>query len=235
MRPFFHIKKRATLKPIIISAGHGDVWDNKYTTDGKQSPEWANGNKIYEGSSVKDLAYEIVCGLRERDVPTVLLNPEIEDVSLKTKSNREHHYYDFFNKQCVGIEFHHNAQQVKNAPYTDNEGYSGFPSYSSAAQGTEIWTSPGETKADSLASFIMDYIYNYKHRDLIFGPLRGYSKINADKEAYFHMLTQTRSPFMIFEWLFMTSEDDCKKIASRFHREKFIEVMTEVLFRISTL
>lgn len=240
MRPLIHIKRRSTLKPIIISAGHGDVWNNVYTTDnttgGKQSPEWPNGKKIYEGSSVKDLAYRIICGLRERDVPAVLLNPEIEDVPLGIKSKREHSYYNFFEGKCVGIELHHNAQPVDDAPYTDNYGHSGYlHGQYPQAQGSEIWTSPGETKADPLARFIMDYIANYKHTELVFGPLRGYSKANADKEAYFHMLTKTKSPFMIFEWLFMTSEDDCKKISSKFHREKFVEVMTEVLFRILTL
>ncbi len=163
MRPLIPISKRARLKPIIVSAGHGDVWNGEYTTDnttgGKQSPEWRSGIKIYEGQSVKDLAYRIVCGLREYDVPALLLNPEIEDISLRTKSDRENSYYDFFNGECVGIELHHNAQPTNNAPYSDNYGYSGYcHGDKGQAQGSEIWTSPGETLADPFAKLIMDRI-----------------------------------------------------------------------------
>lgn len=240
MRPLIHIKKRAILKPIIVSAGHGDVWDGIYTTDhtvgGKQSPEWKNNIKIYEGQSVKDLAYGIVTRLRDMDVPAVLLNPEIEDVPLRVKSNRENDYYKFFEGKSVGIEFHHNAQPEENSDYTDNYGFYGFKHGNiKAARGTEIWTSPGPTKADPLAQFVMDGINESKLKEVVFGKLRGYSKVKADKEAYFHMLTETKSPFMIFEWLFMTSEDDCKIISSNYHRQKFMDIMAGILFEISTL
>jgi N-acetylmuramoyl-L-alanine amidase len=241
MRPLIHVNRRTVLKPIIIGSGHGDVWNGEYTTDktvgGKQSPLWKSGKKVYEGQSVKDLAYGIVCELRKMDVPAVLLNPEIEDIPLLLRSKRENDYYNFFKGKSIYIELHHNAQPTEDAPYTDNYGFGGWTHshITKAARGTEIWTSPGETKADPIAKYIMDSISKNKLKDIVFGPLRGYSKTKADKEAYFHMLTKTLSPAMIFEWLFMTSEDDCNRISSNYHREKFIQIMSEILFNISTL
>jgi N-acetylmuramoyl-L-alanine amidase len=228
MRPLNHVGDRSTKnKPVIlVSAGHGDVLFGKYTTKGKQSPEWENGIKIYEGQSVKDLAYNLVQKLRQLDWPAMILNPEIHDVDLHIKSSRENTFYHIYNDNTYLIELHHNAQSAEGADYTDKDGIRGFKQ--GGASGTEIWTSPGETSADPWVDFIFEYIEVYP---FLFGDFRYHKKTKneKDKEAYFHMLTRTKSPAAIFEWLFMTTYTDCLKISSCDVRDQMVKILADAI------
>ena len=234
-----HLKDRKEYKTIILSGGHSDVGNNIYYTDlkkgGKQSPLWRTGVKIYEGESVRDLCYEIVCKLRKLEVPAILLVGEQEDISLKERALRENRIYDMANKNTFYFELHHNGQPVDNAPYKDSDGYKGWDSRNAyrAATGTEIWTSKGLTKADKYAQFIMDNISVSPLCDDIFGTLRGYSKDKADREAQLYMLKNTKSPAVIFEWLFQTNELDCVKISNNWHRDRFVDIIVSILEKIS--
>lgn len=228
MRPVNHVRERELKnKPVIIvSAGHGDVLFGEYTTKGKQSPEWPNGTKIYEGQSVKDLAYGLVEELRALDWPAMILNPEIHDVDLHIKSSRENTLFRMYNENTYLIELHHNAEPTEDGDYKDKEGIKGFKQ--GGASGTEIWTSPGETMADPWVDLIFQYIEEYPE---LFGNFRHHSKMKneKDKEAYFHMLTRTNSPAAIFEWLFMTTYKDCIKIASSDVRANMVSILADAI------
>lgn len=236
MRKLKHINNRnlKELPVVLISAGHGDVLFGEYTTKGKQSPEWPNGVKIYEGSSVKDLAYNLVKEIRALDWPAMILNPELHDLDLHIKSARENSFYRQYNEKTYLLELHHNAEPTEDADYEDDYGLKGFGRLPGAS-GTEIWTSPGETKADPFVDGIFEYIE--KHPEF-FGKFRHHTKMKnrKDKEAYFHMLTQTSSPAAIFEWLFMTSYRDCCMISSSIIRNEMTRVLARaIVFSISKL
>lgn len=229
MRNLEHVNQRDYLSKVpvvIVSAGHGDVLFDKYTTNGKQSPEWPDGTKIYEGQSVKDSAYRLVENLRAIDIPAQILNPELYDVDLHIKSSRENDLYDRYGGKTLGIELHHNAQPTEDADYTDKEGIKGFTK--GGASGTEIWTSPGETPADPFAGYIIDRISKSEY-EMYFGDYRYHNKIKneKDKEAYFHMLTRTKSSMLIFEWMFMTSYYDCQVIKSM--RDKAMIILAHAI------
>ncbi|MHA1809379.1 MAG: N-acetylmuramoyl-L-alanine amidase family protein [Candidatus Heimdallarchaeaceae archaeon] len=85
----------------------------------------------------------------------------------------------------------------------------GYPT--PTANGFEIFTSPGNTKADSLATNIFNhfkssYPYVNKRTDL--------SDSDPDKEASFFVLTKTKCPAVLIEYGFITNDEDRARLTS---------------------
>ena len=81
-----------------------------------------------------------------------------------------------------------------------------------SAQGYEIWTSPGDTEGDILATCIFDQIAKefpdrYGRTD--------YSDGDADKESRFYVLTQTSSPACLIEMAFISNEEESELLANK--------------------
>ena len=80
------------------------------------------------------------------------------------------------------------------------------------ARGWEIYTSPGKTKSDVLATSIWNAASNY---------LKGKAKLRADwrdgdpdKEANFMVLTKTKCPAVLVENMFMDNRNDLEFLTS---------------------
>ena len=74
-----------------------------------------------------------------------------------------------------------------------------------AAAGYEVWTSPGETQGDKLASCI------YKQMDTEFPDRPGrtdYSDGDPDKESRFYVLTHTDAPACLIEMAFISNDEE---------------------------
>lgn len=208
---------------VLVESGHGGIKNNVYLTLGKQSPEWPDGLKIYEGYSCEMLATDLVSSLLDADIDAFLLNSEAYDYSNIVRAERVNAWLKL-DRRIILISLHHNAQPTDKAGYTDKYGVKGY--MNNGATGVEIYTSKGKTKSDLIA----DYIYtelSHEFTDIKFRC--DWSDGDADKEANFTVLTATHCPAVLIEWLFMTTYSDCKIIADKNYRKRYIEALTRAM------
>lgn len=208
---------------VIVESGHGGINDNTYLTSGKQSPEWADGLKIYEGYSCKMLATDFVSSLLDADIDAFLLNSEVYDYSNIVRAERVNSWLKL-DSRIIFISLHHNAQPTDCADFTDKYGVKGF--LKNGASGIEIYTTIGKTKSDLIADFIYTELHN-EFTDLKFRC--DWTDKDADKEANFTVLAATDCPAVLIEFMFMTTYSDCKIIANKDYRRRYVEALTRAM------
>jgi N-acetylmuramoyl-L-alanine amidase len=217
---FVHSSKREKSNIcVLVESGHGKIINNVYQTSGKQSPEWPDGLKIYEGYSNGMLAYELVSLLQEQDIDAFVLNSDLYDYSNLERAERVNKYFGL-DSRIIFLSLHHNAQPTDNADYTDKDGLKGF--LKGGASGIEIYTSKGQTKSDAIAGFIYFELLNEFHEIKI---RTDWTDGDADKEANFTVLIKTDCPAVLIEFLFMTTYEDCVKIADKNIRQRYVAAL----------
>jgi N-acetylmuramoyl-L-alanine amidase len=225
---FRHIKdtKKSEIL-VIIRAGHGTRYKNKYLTAGKQSPQWPGGLKVYEGISCMELAYDLAQKLMKADIECVIINPYNTDMTLQEEVSRVNYIYAN-DKRAILLNIHHNAQPTANADYTDFEGFKGFYN-TQGATGIESYTSPGQTISDTFNnSFIIPELEKV-FADVVFR----YGSKTKGKEANFTVLTATSCPSILVEWMFMTTYWDCNFIANETKRDSFTTALCRSFIKIN--
>lgn len=174
------------MKVICLDRAHG------VNTYGKRSP---GAGELREWEMSDKLVDLVAKTLKERhpELMVVDLVPENTDVPLTTRAKRVNSYCDKYgtdNVICVSI--HLNA--------------AGNGSQWTGATGWEVWTSPGKTKADDLATCL------FKAADELLPPRftrrADWSDGDPDKEARFTILTATKCAAALTENLFMDSTKD---------------------------
>jgi len=177
---------------VIIDSGHG------VNTFGKISPIWGDGTQLYEYEFNRDISRRISRGLDKYNIKNNILVPEVIDLSLKVRCDRANRLYEKFPGSFL-VSIHGNAGTKP------NEG-----------TGWEIWTSPGETESDKIAT----YFYNEAKRTLKEFKIRSdYIDGDPDKESKFYILTHTNCPAVLTENLFFDNEVDCHYMMSEKGRE----------------
>jgi len=90
------------------------------------------------------------------------------------------------------------------------------------AKGFEVWTSPGNTQGDRLAS----YIYEEIHKE--FSDRRGrtdYSDGDADKESRFYVLVYTDAPACLIEMAFISNADEAALLGNLTWQERYAKAI----------
>lgn len=86
------------------------------------------------------------------------------------------------------------------------------------AKGFEVWTSPGQTMGDCLATCI----YNQIAKEF---PDRlgraDYSDGDPDKESHFYVLTQTDAPACLVEMAFITNPEEAALLANKTWQDRY--------------
>lgn len=93
---------------------------------------------------------------------------------------------------------------------------------SSAAKGYEVWTSPGQTKGDRLATLIFKQIAGE------FPDRKGRTDTSdgdPDKEARFYVLTHTVAPACLVEMAFISNMEEEKLLANPKWRERMAQAI----------
>ena len=180
-------------KIILFDNGHGQE------TPGKRSPIWKDGRQLFEWEFTRDMVRRIILKCYYAGIRAVKLVPEESDVLLKERCKRANMWYDRCNGNCVVVSIHANAG-----------GGTGF----------EVYTSPGQTKADEIATALIEQLQKdfpeiKMRKDVADG--------DPDKEAAFYILKHTKAPAILAENLFMDNESDCQLLMTEDFRDKLAD------------
>lgn len=172
-------------------------------TPGKRSPKWKDGSQLFEFEFNRDIVKRIAKGLDSLVIPYKILVPEEIDISLGERVRRTNAI-----KDSILISVHANAG-----------GGTGF----------EIFTSPGKTQSDSIATvFCQECEKAFPEFKMRFDKSDG----DPDKEADFYVLTKSKGPAILTENLFMDTESDCKFLMSEQGRQRIAEYHIRAIKRI---
>lgn len=180
-------------KIILFDNGHGQE------TPGKRSPLWKDGRQLFEWEFNRDMVRRIILKCDHAGIRAVKLVPETFDVSLEERCKRANLWYDRCNGNCIVVSIHANAG-----------GGTGF----------EVYTSPGQTKADPIATKLIEQLQKdfpeiKMRKDIADG--------DPDKEAGFYILKHTKAPAILAENLFMDNEADCQLLMAEDFRDKLAD------------
>ena len=180
-------------KSILFDNGHGQE------TPGKRSPLWKDGRQLFEWEFNRDMVRRIILRCDHDGIRAIKLVPETFDVSLEERCKRANLWYDRCNGNCVVVSIHANAG-----------GGTGF----------EVYTSPGQTKADTIATKLIEQLQKdfpeiKMRKDMADG--------DPDKEAGFYILKHTKAPAILAENLFMDNEADCQLLMAEDFRDKLAD------------
>jgi len=192
---------------VLLDNGHGGIINGIYQTSGKQVDHTSDGI-IYEGEFNRAIVNGIIEHLTKLKIPYVNIAPEYWDVRLETRVNRANKYLA---DKCFYMSIHSNA---------------------GGGTGSEVFTSPGETKSDAMATiFGEEFKKVYPNR-----PLRtDYSDGDLDKERRFYVLTKTKMPAILTENFFMDNPEEFKNILNTHAgRQEIIKYHVNTILRIKS-
>lgn len=169
----------------LLDNGHGGVIDGLYQTEGKRSPKWDDGAILYEGEFNRSIVNRLIEMLTADRVSYVNIAPELEDIALNERVRRANNYHH--QRNCIYVSIHANA---------------------GGGTGYEVYTSPGETDSDAVATvFFNEFKNEFPDIRMRADTLDG----DVDKEANFYVLTRTRMPAILTENFFMDNEQECRE------------------------
>lgn len=191
---------------VLIDNGHGS------DTPGKCSPD----KMLKEYLKSREIARRLEAELNFRFVHGELLVPEDKDISLGERCRRVNAYCDKYGTENVLlVSIHCNA--------------AGADGQWKTAGGWCVYTTPGKTKADDLATELWNAadarLQEYKERfpllqaqgvyDSKQRPMRAdWSDGDPDYESNFYILKHTKCPAVLTESLFQDNKGDCEFLLS---------------------
>jgi len=175
----------------ILDNGHGGIIDGVYQTAGKRSPIWHDGTQLFEGEFNRAIVDRIANYCDKNNIEYINLVDTNEDVSLSTRVKMANEVYRESNKPCIYVSIHANG-------FSDE-----------SANGWEVYTSPGETQSDHIATVL----YEEVEKEFPLIKMRKDTRDgDVDKESNFYVLIHTAMPAILSENFFMTNEKECKNI-----------------------
>lgn len=173
---------------VILDPGHG------HNTRGKSSPVWVDGLQLHEWEFNRDVVRRIQRDLSQLGEKSVILVEEAFDIYLRVRAERANKIAGQFPGSFL-VSIHGNA---------------------GGGEGWEVWTSPGETESDKLATMLFEsakyYLQGFKMR-------KDLSDGDPDKEARFTILAKTKCPAVLTENLFYDNEKECRFMMSDYGKE----------------
>ncbi len=185
------------MRTVVIDPGHGGIDRNGlYTTAPNKMFRFPDGTTLYEGvinRQVAGLLYHLL-DTYPNIRPVFTVNPhDPRDISLRQRVKVANSYHD-----SILISIHHNA---------------------GGGSGAEIFTNPGQTSSDRLATMIFDQLSPiYSKYSLPMRP--DHSDGDPDKESAFYVLRKTKGVAVLLEYGFFDSERDRKLITDANFQKK---------------
>lgn len=190
---------------VLLDNGHGGLINSEYQTPGKRF-DWGSHGIIYEGEFNRAIVGGIIEALTKLSIPYVNIAPEYRDVRLETRVKRANLYPK---NNCFYLSVHSNA---------------------GGGHGSEIFTSPGNTKSDKIATiFGEEFKKTFPTRKL----REDWSDGDLDKERRFYVLTKTKMPAILTESFFMDNFEEFKDILNtREGRQHIVDYHVNAILRI---
>jgi len=197
----------------ILDNGHGGIIDGVYQTPGKRSPIWSDGTQLFEGEFNRAIVDRIARYCDKNNIEYINLVNTNEDVPLSTRVKMANEIYRESDKPCIYVSVHANG-------FSDE-----------SANGWEVYTSPGETKSDSIATVL----YEKAKAEFPERKMRPSTAVDQDpdKEANFYVLIHTNMPAILSENFFMTNYRECHEILmSESGRDRVAKIHFEMIQQI---
>jgi len=190
---------------VLLDNGHGGLINGQYQTPDKRK-DWGNDGVIYEGEFNRAIVNGIIENLTKLNIPYVNIAPEYWDVRLETRVRRANNYPA---NNCFYLSVHSNA---------------------GGGKGCEVFTSPGDTKSDKIATiFGEEYKKAFPDRVL----RTDFTDGDLDKERRFYVLTRTKMPAILTENFFMDNKEEFLNILmTREGREQVIQYHLSTIMRV---
>jgi N-acetylmuramoyl-L-alanine amidase len=190
---------------VLLDNGHGGLINSEYQTAGKRK-DWGNGTIIYEGEFNRAIVNGIIEKLTVLKIAYVNIAPEYWDVRLETRVKRANKYPP---SKCFYLSIHSNA---------------------GGGIGSEIFTSPGNTKSGEVATiFGNEYQREFPRRRL----RTDFSDGDLDKEKRFYVLTKTKMPAILTESFFMDNREEFDNILMTSEgRSKIVNYHVEAILKV---
>jgi N-acetylmuramoyl-L-alanine amidase len=164
---------------VALLAGHGKISTNRMIHH--EGYEMHTGDIFYEGWSNRTRLEATQNNLRDLQIPFVTLSAPIADTSLKIRARLANLYSDFYDA-IILIDLHSNA---------------------GGGNGAEAWTYIGQSNADVVAEYLIDYT-----KDLTDVRIRAdYTDGDSDKEAKFYILKHTNEKVYSVIWEYRFHDD----------------------------
>lgn len=202
---------------LCIDSGHGIQTETK----AKYSPllgnlqipsEFCSYNRFRECRFNRSIAKELVDTLKAYGIDArMVVTEEVQDISLSTRVARVNKICDEVGAaNVIMVSIHANAN--------------GYGTEWNAANGWEIYTTPGKTNSDVLATFIYNRaVKNFPGRKMRPDWIDG----DPDKEAKFTVIAGTKCPAVLTENFFYTNQDDLLYLSSDEGRQAIIRTHVE--------
>jgi N-acetylmuramoyl-L-alanine amidase len=190
---------------ILLDPGHGGISNGVYQTPGKRSPIWPNKTQLFEGEFNRAIVKRLMLLCDRDSIAHVNIVPDEKDTALQVRVARANDIYKK-ERNCIYISIHADA--------FSNE----------AANGFSVFTTPGQTKSDLLATSIIN---SYK-RNIPNIRLRSDMKDgDQDKEENFYVIKNTLMPAVLVECGFMTNFEECQFLLSEDGRDEIADAIYE--------
>lgn len=200
---------------VILGTAHLD------TTPGKQSPDGKFRECLYSREVVRMIKAKL-----ERKGVKVFIdyedlqpNTAMKGSTAKQEQSRELTWrVNYVNNlctkygtsNCVYVSVHVNA--------------AGADGQWKNARGWSVYTSPGKTKSDILATYLYNEAKVILPSDSKYYVRSDWSDSDPDYEANFYVLTKTRCPAVLTENLFQDNKDDVAFLTSDEGKEKIVDI-----------
>jgi N-acetylmuramoyl-L-alanine amidase len=193
----------------LLDNGHGGIINDVYQTAGKRSPLLEDGRQLFEGEFNRAVVKRMVKLCGQEGIDFVNLVDTEMDVRLSERTDLANdifrNTYQTSGQKCIYVSIHADAFTPDNKLEFNS------------ARGWSVYTSPGETKSDDIATVfyeVMKKIFpDQKFRtDLSDG--------DVDKEAKFWVLRKTVMPAILTENFFMTNLENCQILLSEDGRDQ---------------
>ena len=192
---------------VLLDNGHGGLINGVYQTAGKQK-DWNESGIFYEGEFNRAIVNGIVEQLTALKIPYVTIAPEYWDVRLETRVSRANKYNT---KNAFFLSVHSNA---------------------GGGNGSEIYTTPGDTLSDKIATVFGEAFKDEFPNETL---RTDYSDGDLDKERRFYVLTKTKMPAILTENFFMDNFKEFETILkTRIGRQRIVDYHVKAILKVKS-
>ena len=198
------------LRTFVLDPGHGGAINGVYQTAPKKMYTYDDGEVAYEGLFNRVITQRVMDIADAHNIRYVNICATNLDLNLDLRvkfANLLHKEYG----NCVYLSLHANAGK---------------------GTGFEVFTSPGETESDKLATmFISEIASDFPHERI----RQDLSDGDPDKEANFYVLKHTDCPAVLLENMFFDNREDWEKMKNPLFQGKLAECIVRVMRKINEL